>query len=355
MMESQFHYVIHADLDAFYASVEQIDDRSLQGKPVVVGGPPESRGVVAAASYEARTFGVHSAMPMRTALRLCPELVRVSPRFDRYHQVSAQVMSIFRETTEIIEPLSLDEAFLDIGSQPSTDRVIQIAKVIKIRVQDDTKLAITVGGGTSKTVAKIASQLAKPDGLMVIDHRNKRDFLAPLDIEMMSGIGPKTSILLKEHGIVTLEDLSSADGAWLVKMLGRRAPELQGRAMGIDKSIVEPHRETKSVSAETTFIRDADTEGVLVEELRHLSEGISAKLKRSGLKGRTVTLKLRLSDFTTFTRQRSLQTAIDDAESILLIAHQLLKVELNPGRTFRLIGVGVKNFPVSQQLSLLTS
>ena len=186
MMESQFHYVIHADLDAFYASVEQIDDPLLQGKPVVVGGPPESRGVVAAASYEARTFGVHSAMPMRTAFRLCPELVRVSPRFDRYHQVSAQVMSIFRETTEIIEPLSLDEAFLDIGSQPSTDRVIQIAKVIKIRVQDDTKLVITVGGGISKTVAKIASQLAKPDGLMVIDHRNKRDFLAPLDIEMMS-------------------------------------------------------------------------------------------------------------------------------------------------------------------------
>ena len=347
------HYILHADLDAFYASVEQLDDPSLQGKPVAVGGPPESRGVVAAASYEAREFGVRSALPMRTALRLCPDLVRVSPRFDRYRQVSAQIMDIFKETTETIEPLSMDEAYLDIGSQPSMNRVTEIAGVIKLRVREDTKLAITIGGGISKTVAKIASQLAKPDGLMVIVPGDERAFLAPLDVEMLSGIGPVTGKLLKGHGIDTLGDLASADEAWLANVLGRRGPDLKERAMGIDKSIVEPHREAKSVSAETTMARDVEDEDVLVRKLRRLSEGVSARLKRSKLRGRTVTLKLRLSDFTTFTRQRSLAVATDSLEEIYSMAHELLMVELAPGRRFRLIGVGVTKFPRSEQLPLL--
>ena len=203
-------------------------------------------------------------------------------------------------------------------------------------------------------MAKIASQLAKPDGLMVVTPGDERAFLEPLDVEMLSGIGPKTGSLLKGHGIATLGDLAGTDEPWMIQTLGRRGPDLKGRAMGIDNSAVEPHRETKSVSAETTMARDVDDEGVLTNGLRRLSEGVSARLRRSQLMGRTVTLRLRLSDFTTFTRQRTLPEPTDSQEVIFNVAQELLIVELTPGRRFRLIGVGVTNFPRSQQLPLLT-
>ena len=353
MKGAPFPFVLHADLDAFYASVEQTDDPSLQGKPVVVGGSPESRGVVAASSYEARNFGIRSAMPMRTAVRLCPHLVRISPRFDRYRQVSERVMSIFRTVTQTIEPLSLDEAYLDLGEQPSMDQATDIAQRLRVKVKIDTKLAVTIGGGISKTVAKIASQIAKPDGLLLIAPGEEESFLAPLGVEMLSGVGPKTAGLLKSNGISTLGALASADQAWLGKILGRRGLDLKQRATGTHSSPVEPHRETKSVSAETTLARDVAEEARLVEELTRLSESVAARLRKESLRGRTVTLKLRLSDFTTFTRQSTFPVAIDDQQQIFEAAYELLSAELSPGRKFRLIGVSVTNFQRSIQLSLL--
>ena len=196
-----WHYILHADLDAFFASVEQRDNPDLRGKPVVVGGPTESRGVVAAASYESRRYGIRSAMPMRTAFRLCPDLIRVSARFSRYREVSRQVMDVFRAVTPLVEPLSLDEAYLDISEQASPEEVESAAASLKAGVREETGLAITIGGGTSKTVAKIASQLAKPDGLLLVKPGEEREFLAPLDIDMLWGVGPKTAALLRRHGI----------------------------------------------------------------------------------------------------------------------------------------------------------
>jgi DNA polymerase-4 len=190
-------YILHADMDAFYASVERLDDPRLEGKPLVVGGSPEHRGVVAAASYEARRYGIHSAMPMRTAMRLCPDLVRVSPRFDRYHEVSSRVMAIFGEVTPLVEPLSLDEAYLDVTDQASAPNVNVLAFNLKARVMEEVGLVVTIGGGISKTVAKVASKRAKPNGLLLVRPGDEEAFLAPLDIDILLGIGPRSAEVLR--------------------------------------------------------------------------------------------------------------------------------------------------------------
>ncbi len=349
----RWRYILHADLDAFYASVEQRDNPGLKGKPVAVGGPPESRGVVAAASYEAREYGVRSAMPMGVALRLCPALVRISARFGRYREVSHRIMDIFRSLTPLIEPLSLDEAYLDISEKVSADEVDWVAHGLKTRVRDETGLAVTVGGGTSKTVAKIASQIAKPDGLLLIKPNEERAFLSPLDVGMLWGVGPRTESVLRDHGINTIGHLATCDNGWLQNTLGKRGHELKERALGTDHHPVTPHRETKSVSAEITMTRDVGDEAALRERVEELAHGVAARLRRSGLKGRTVQIKLRLADFTTFTRQVTLQAPTDEVEVILPVARDLLQRELRPGRRFRLVGVGVSNFNEAFQLSLL--
>lgn len=347
------HYVLHADLDAFYASVEQTDNLSLMGKPVVVGGSPESRGVVAAASYEARKYGIYSAMPMGTAIKVCPGLVRVPPRFDRYRQVSSQVMDVFRNVTRIVEPLSLDEAYLDFETRLSMCEASRVAEYIRGQVRVATNLTITIGGGVSKTVSKIASQVAKPNGLLLIAPGDEAAFLAPLDVEIISGVGPKTGLILKTQGIKTLGDLANIDQNWLLKNLGKRGADLKIRAVGIDKNMVQPYKESKSVSAETTMLKDVGTEALLLEELRRLSKSVSTRLRKATLKGRTVTLKLRLANFTTFTRQRTLNMEINDESSVFQVAYSLLRHELTVSRTFRLIGVGVTNFSRSSQLSFM--
>ncbi len=368
-----WHYILHADLDAFFASVEQRDNPELQGKPVVVGGPTESRGVVAAASYESRRYGIHSAMPMRTAFRLCPDLVRVSARFSRYREVSRQVMDVFRAVTPLVEPLSLDEAYLDISEQASPEKapgkapvempvpvemnmpveINEVAVSLKAGVREETGLAITIGGGTSKTVAKIASQLAKPDGLLLVKPGEEREFLAPLDIDMLWGVGPKTAVLLRRHGISLIGDLATCADAWLLQNFGKRGPELKDRALGVGNSQVTTHRDTKSVSAETTMSTDVDREEVLMEHLDSLAQRVAQRLQASGLRGKTVGIKLRLADFTTFTRQKTLPTPTDDPEVIIHVARELFRREMRPGLKYRLLGVGVANFQTDFQLGLL--
>ena len=338
-------HILHADLDAFYASVEQLDDPELRGKPVVVGGSPESRGVVAAASYEARAFGIRSAMPMHTAMQRCPQAVRVSPRFDRYHEVSSQVMEIFRDITDLIEPLSLDEAFLDVSARVAPDTMPEsIAAEIRRRVAEEIGLTISVGVAASKSIAKIASDMDKPDGLTVVPPGTERDFLAPLPVRKLWGIGPKASERLNTEGIENIGDLARKSEDWFASWFGKNGPIMRALALGRDDRPVVVSRETKSISAETTLAEDTGSPEMLRELIARLSQRVARQLADADLQGRTVKLKLRLSDFTTFTRQRSLTLPEDSADVIATIASALLDRELHSGRQFRLIGVGVSGF-----------
>ena len=348
-------YVLHADMDAFYASVEQLDNPKFRGEPVVVGGSETSRGVVAAASYEAREYGIRSAMPMATAIRLCPRVIRITPRFPRYREVSNQVMRIFSELTEIVEPLSLDEAYMDI-SKESLDafNLEDIGSSLKSSVKERTGLAITVGGGTSKTVAKIASQMAKPDGLLLIRPGYEQSFLNPLDVGLLWGVGPKTESILKQYGIDKIGDLADRDDDWAYRILGRRGKQLRLRALGQDYSEVSTSRETKSVSVETTLTEDIIDPAILRSELRDLSDKLALRISRNGLRFKTVSLKLRLSDFTTFTRQQTLNYNTDNADTIFELSMGLLEKEMKPGLEFRLLGVSVSGFQESGQLVLFS-
>ncbi len=343
-------HILHADLDAFYAAVEQLDNPELRGKPVLVGGSPENRGVVATASYEARVFGVHSAMPMKSAVRRCPQGIIVRPRFGRYKEISNQVMAIFRSVTDLIEPLSMDEAYLDVTQAVAAGkRPLEVALDLKQQVKDETGLTVSVGVATNKTVAKICSDLDKPDGLVVVSPGDEEAFLAPLAVRKISGIGPKTVERLNKEGVETIGDLAAMPPAWFAKTFGVRAQSVRARALGDDRDPVHTHRETKSVSAETTFSSDLNEPDLLREELARLAGNVARHLDGSGLQGKTVTVKARLADFTTFTRQVTLPAPTSAEETILEKAWKLLSRELNPERSFRLLGVGVSSFKTSDQ------
>ena len=345
----QKRYVLHADLDAFYTSVEQRDDPTLIGKPVVVGGPPASRGVVAAASYEARKFGIHSALPMVVAVRMCSSLVRVSPRFQRYREISAQVMGLFREVTHLVEPMSLDEAYIDISDKHDPEAV---AIGLKNRIKEMTSLDVTIGGGTSKTISKIASQVCKPDGLLLVKFGEEQEFLTPLRVAMLTGVGPKTARLLNYYGVDTIGDLASSDIEWLRTNLGVKGPALRDKARGMDDDPVCPYRDTKSISAEMTLVMDTGNLAEIDGHIQNLSERVSSHLRKAKLKGKTVKLKLRLADFTTFSRQATLDLPTNDTDVIHSTAMRLLAREHNGLRNFRLFGVCVLNFSHSGQLPL---
>ena len=345
--------ILHADLDAFYAAVEQLDNPELRDKPVLVGGRPERRGVVATASYEARKFGVHSAMPMAVAVRVCPEGVVVRPRFDRYKEVSGQVMAIFRDLTDLVEPISLDEAYLDITSVVAEGLAsLTVAIDLKRRVHVETGLTLSVGVATSKSVAKIASDMNKPDGLVVVPAGEERAFLAPLPVDKLWGIGPKTSERLHRDGIETIGELAERPSDWYVRHFGKRGETMRARALGHDQEAVHTQRVTKSVSSESTFAADITDSELLYGELARLSSNVARHLERKDLWGRTVTVKLRLADFTTLTRQATLPDLTRSEKTILDLAWRLLSHELTPGRAFRLLGVGVSAFGTPQQLQL---
>jgi DNA polymerase-4 len=332
--------IMHADLDAFYASVEQLDNPEYRGKPVVVGGPPESRGVVAAASYEARAFGIHSAMPMSRALRLCPDAVRVPPRFGRYGELSRTIMSMFRKLTPLIEPLSLDEAFLNVTAVAADiPHAETIARDLKRRVKEETGLTLSIGVASNKTVAKIASDMDKPDGLVVVQRGDEAAFLAPLPVRALWGIGPKTDAVLARAGIRTVADVVTRSQGELERLLGSRGPFLRDVALGIDDRPVETSYERKSVGAETTFARDLPDGPELREELRRIAEEVAHRLGGVNARAHTVALKLRYANFRTITRQASVKAPVGSVPQLIIIAEQLLDAVAQEGDRFRLLGI----------------
>ena len=351
--ELSMRHVLHADLDAFYAAVEVLDNPDLAGRAVMVGGDPENRGVVATASYEARAFGVHSAMPMRTAVRLCPHGIIVHPRFDRYRQLSRAVMDVFHEFTELVEPLSLDEAYLDITELVDAGRLpLAVALELKSRVHENTGLTLSVGAGTSKSVAKVASDLHKPDCLIVVAPGEEREFLAPLAVGKLWGIGPKTGQRLKADGIETIGDLAAQSTGWFQRRFGKRGLDVRAKALGEDREQVHTERESKSVSAESTFATDLSGEDNLYPQLTRLAGRVAQHLEGKQLKGKTVTVKARLADFTTFTRQTTLPYTTGSGDVILETAWRLFSRELTPERSFRLLGVGVSGFTEEEEFQL---
>lgn len=341
-MTAAVRQVLHVDMDAFYASVEQRDDPSLRGKPLVVGGT-SNRGVVAAASYEARRFGIYSAMPIREALKRCPDLYRVKPRMAHYRDVSEQVFAVFREFTPLVEGLSLDEAFLDVsGSLSLFGPAEGIAAEIKRRIHDRTGLTASVGVAPNKLVAKIASDLDKPDGLVVVTPDTVTETLDPLPVETIPGIGRQSLARLRGVGIYTIRDLRTARDSDLVALFGRFAGRTRERASGIDNRPVVSERGEKSISAEATFDTDLRTQGEMQRELLRLTERAAARLRAKGLFAGTVQVKIRESDFSTFTRQRTLHPPVNGTTALYDAARELLQIWLreHPGAAIRLLGVG---------------
>lgn len=332
--------ILHADLDAFYASVEQLDHPEYRGKPVLVGGPPEARGVVAAASYEARRFGVHSAMPMSRAMRVCPDAIRVPPRFDRYGELSRHVMTFFRQLTPVVEPLSLDEAFLDI-SEATLDlaEAERIARRLKDDVRSDTGLVVSIGGGANKTIAKVASDMAKPDGLLIVPRGEEASFLAPLPVRVLWGIGPKTETALARAGMRTVADIAARSESELERLLGSRGPFLHAMARGIDERPIDTSHERKSVGAETTFARDLPDGPELREELHRICQEVGRRMEGVGARAGTVAVKLRYANFRTITRQTSVKDPVAGTTLIEALATQLLDGVVSGADRFRLLGV----------------
>jgi DNA polymerase-4 len=292
-------------------------------------------------------------MPMRSAVRRCPQGIIVRPRFSRYKEVSGMVMELFHEVTDLVEPLSLDEAYLDITSQVESGLPpLAVALDLKRRVNEVTGLTLSVGVGANKSVAKIASDLYKPDGLVVVPPGEEAEFLAPLSVGKLWGIGPKTAERLRQEGVDTIGQLADQPMDWFNRCFGVRAFSVRAKARGEDREPVHTGRETKSVSAETTFAADLGEPERLHAELARLAGNVSRHLERKGLQGRTVTMKARLANFTTFTRQVTLPAPTGSEQTILDSSWRLLAQELEPGRTFRLLGVGVASFQEEYQLEL---
>jgi len=346
--------ILHVDMDAFYASIEQRDDPSLRGKAVVVGGDT-NRGVVAAASYEARRFGIRSAMPMRDAMRRCPDLVRVRPRMSHYAAVSGEIFDIFRDITPLVEGLSLDEAFLDVtGSLALFGGPVDIAREVKRRIREKTALTASVGVAQNKLVAKIASDLDKPDGLTVLYPDDYAARLDPLPVGVIPGIGPKTLERLHAIGIRKVADLRTATDAALVPVFGRYASKTRARAAGIDDRPVEPDREEQSISAEETYEHDLDSPDAMDREILRLAERTASRLRKANLVAGTIQLKIRRDDFSTFTRQCAARPPTDGTDRIHALGRGLLHAWLaeNPGARVRLLGVGGSNLTPSTQRDL---
>ena len=336
--------ILHIDMDAFYASVEQRDDPSLRGKPVAVGGSPASRGVVAAASYEARQFGVRSAIPMARAVRLCPELIVVRPNFEKYQAVSRRVFDIFRSVTPLVEPLSLDEAYLDVTENAWGETLGQaVAKRLKDEIRAATALTASAGVAPNKFLAKIASAWKKPDGLTVIAPERMEQFLHKLPVDALWGVGPVTAARLRERGIERLIDVRAADPAALRDAVGSSADWLRQLADGHDDRPVVAEYEPKSSGSENTFSADLTDILEIRAAIDEMARDAAAWLERRTLLCRTVTIKVRYSDFTTITRSHSAQPATRDADEIARRAVTLLDKTEAGRRPVRLLGASVHN------------
>ena len=348
--------ILHVDMDAFYASVEEQDRPELKGKPLIVGGTG-GRGVVAAASYAVRRFGVRSAMPMREALRRCPEAIVVHPRMDRYKEISDQVFAIFREFTPQVEGLSLDEAFLDVtASQQLLGNPEVIAAEIRRRITQQTGLTASVGIATNKLLAKIASDLNKPDGMCRIDAGNIREILDPLPIHKLFGVGQKTLPTVLAAGIRTFGDARVAGDEVLWRAFGKHGKAMRDRASGLDDRPVEPDREEKSISAEETFDTDIRAPAELTAQLKALADRTTSRLRGQKLLAGRVSVKIRRGDFTTYTRQRGLEPPTQDTAVVAAAAEALLNGWLasQPKAAVRLLGVGVSDLKLLKQTDLFS-
>lgn len=350
MPEFDIRKIIHIDMDAFYASVEQRDFPEYRGKPVIVGGSPEGRGVVAAASYEVRKFGVHSAMPAAEAVRLCPHAVFVKPRFEVYREVSEQIREIFFEFTDLVEPLSLDEAYLDVTENHiNLPSATLIAKKIREKIKDKTNLTASAGVAHNKFLAKVASDLDKPDGLAVILPEDAENFLEKLPIGEFYGIGDATESKMKSLDIHTGKDLKEWSEIDLVNEFGKTGRYYYRIVRGIDNRQVKTHRIRKSIGKERTFSEDVNDLGWINNFLRELAGKISESMQKKNVAGKTVTLKVRYDDFETITRSTSFSHYIDRADDIGETAISLLEQTEVGQRKVRLLGITLSNLNLNEQ------
>jgi DNA polymerase-4 len=344
----QVRKIIHIDLDAYYAAIEQRDRPELRGKPVVVGGDPHKRGVVSTCSYEARRFGIHSAMPSRTAFRLCPHAIFLSPRFEVYQAVSAEIMQIFHSYTDLVEPISLDEAYLDVTTNKRhIASATLLAREIKQQIYAQTGLTASAGVSFNKFMAKLASDYQKPDGLMVVTPEQATDFLDAMPIEKFFGVGKVTAAKLKEQGIMTGADLKQLSEEQLRTWFHKQGTMLYRYARGEDDRPVQPARMRKSVGKETTFAQDIQDRDLLLHTLEQLTAQVEQHLSKMGAQGRTITLKVRWSNFQRCTRSKSATTPTRDAQVIMRSLCSMLALldheQHAEARYVRLVGVSLSN------------
>src|SRR6476620_9846262 len=353
MTVGPFRTILHVDLDAFFAAVEQRDRPELRGKPVIVGGGgPNDRGVVSTASYEARVFGVHAAMPLRTAGRLCPQGIFLPVDGAKYGAASKQVMAVLRRFTPLVEPISIDEAFLDVtGSERLFGDGEQIGRQVKDEVRAAVDLTISVGVATTKLVAKIASDLRKPDGLVVVEPGTEAEFLAPLAISRLWGVGAKLAAALSEYGVRTIGDLAALPDDLLVRRFGKHGASIGSRARGMDDDPVGDRDAAKSIGHEHTFDVDTSDREVIERTLLGMSEGVAGRLRDSGVKATTITVKIRDTTFRTITRQRTLPEPTDLTDPIFRTALELARPEVR-GTRIRLLGVTASGLGEREQLAL---
>ncbi len=351
--------ILHGDLDAFYASVEQRDRPELRGRPVIVGGLAHERGVVSAASYEARAFGVRSAMPLRMAARLCPDGVFVRGDPDRYLEASDAVMALFEEHTPLVQPISLDEAFLDVtGSAHLFGGPVAVARRLKTAVRERLHLVLSVGVASNKLCAKIASDLRKPDGLVIVEPGSEAAFLAPLPLQRLWGVGPRTREVLESWGMRTIGDLAAFETAALGARFGEHGAAIHERALGIDDDTVVPQEAAKSIGHEHTFDVDTLDQAQIERMLLRLAEGVGKRMRAASVRGRTIAIKLRVAPFETRTRQRTLGEPTDEDLAIFRFARSLLRDALREDRErglvspVRLIGVHASGLVAGAQLGL---
>lgn len=347
---AEYRKILHVDMDAFFASVEQRDNPSLRGKPIVVGGRPETRGAIAAASYEARKFGIHSAMPSRVAATKCKDLIFVPGRFEVYRQVSQQIREVFLSVTELVEPASLDEAYLDVtANKIGEPSAIAIAKQIKQQILEATQLTASAGVSCNKFLAKMASGLNKPDGLSLIHPREAEAFVAQLPIERFHGIGPATTRKMHDLGIQSGADLRERTEQELVEHFGKVGHHYYAIARGIDERPVNPNRIRKSLGAEKSFYPDLSDREVVFEKLRAVCNEVEHRLLEQGKSGHTVTLKLKYADYELITRSRTLTKYVATSNELFAIAAELLHHNLDSDKEVRLLGITVSGFAKAEE------
>lgn len=347
--------ILHLDLDAFFCAVEELERPELQGKPFAVGGHPENRGVVASCSYPARSMGIHSAMPMSQALKRCPGLIIVSAHHGQYSQISRRVIDLLSQITPQVEQISIDEAFMDITLHPQSSQ--EIAQTLQQKIRRELSLPCSLGGASNKLVAKIATDVGKasaatgsyPQAIQIVPPGKEAAFLAPLPTRALWGVGPKTAQRLEALGIHTIGDIAGWPMADLIRRFGKHGADLAGHAQGIDPRPLVTERATKSVSRETTFSQDVADDNMLQETLAALAADVSRQLRRQKLQAATIKLKIRWPDFTTLTRQATLDQPTSAKEQISTMATSLLADVRAPGQPVRLIGVGVSGFDLGAQ------